>query len=267
MAKLNKDYTLVKINNVRERIQSQIDNSLKEFIKHDIEFIDGNNEKQVNSFFIKNKNINEVRPQRAGVVGHWMTSYNIFKYIVENDIDRLLVIEDDAILSPTFVRDLEICINELPDDFDFFTAYQDIPGLYNCVLPKSLIVGRTPVKDQPKPDANYIHPDWDIGSELIVKAYQKRGTVAYIISKNAAQLMIDSIIKNGFGVSRSYGTTIEEPLYLLSIKDKVLGYQMNPYAKMDKLVTIEKTVPGTDTESQIRDTPYLHLNKTWSKNG
>jgi GR25 family glycosyltransferase involved in LPS biosynthesis len=60
-------------------------------------------------------------PPLPGELGIWVSYINIFKYIVENKIDRLLVIEDDASLSDHFVPELKICLNELPEDFDFLS--------------------------------------------------------------------------------------------------------------------------------------------------
>ena len=266
MAQLNKDYMLVKISNKRSRVQTSIRDQLSSFNEHTTDFVNGFNLDEIKDFFNKNKEVTEIRRIRAGVVGHWMTSYNIYKYLVTNNIEQLLILEDDAILSKTFVEDLEKCIKELPDNFEFFTAYQNVYTMYNCTLPKLKVMSKMPIRYQPKPEKDYIHSDWDVHSNLVVRTYQKQGTVAYIITKSGAEKMIDHIIKNGFGKSRTYSTTIEEPLYLKSMNDEMLGYQLNPYAKIDSLVTIEKTVKGTDTESQIRNTPYLYLSELGGDN-
>jgi GR25 family glycosyltransferase involved in LPS biosynthesis len=56
-----------------------------------------------------------------GELGIWVSYINIFKYIVKNKIDRLLVIEDDADLSDRFVDELYLCLKDLPEDFDFLS--------------------------------------------------------------------------------------------------------------------------------------------------
>ena len=56
-----------------------------------------------------------------GELGIWVSYINIFKYIVKSKIDRLLVIEDDADLSNTFIDELALCLKDLPEDFDFLS--------------------------------------------------------------------------------------------------------------------------------------------------
>lgn len=58
-------------------------------------------------------------PPLPGELGIWVSYINIFKYIVSNKVDKLLVIEDDATLSDNFVNQLLIYLQELPEDFDF----------------------------------------------------------------------------------------------------------------------------------------------------
>jgi GR25 family glycosyltransferase involved in LPS biosynthesis len=264
MAILKKDYMLVKISDNRKRTQENIKNYLNGFNRHETEFVNGFNIDEIKNFFIKNPEVKENRIKKVGEIGHWMTSFNIYKYIVNNNLDHLLILEDDAILSNTFIEDLSLCINELPENFEFFTAYQNIKSLYNCAYPKSQIMVRGPIKNYSNHNKKIIHPDWDIGSDLVVRTYQKHGTVAYIINKIGAQKMIDLIINNGFGMSRSYSSTIEQLLYLSSMNDIILGYQMSPYATINRLVTIEETIKNTDTESQIKDTPFLNLGQIWN---
>jgi GR25 family glycosyltransferase involved in LPS biosynthesis len=62
-----------------------------------------------------------------GELGIWVSTLNVFKYIVDNSIDKFLILEDDAILSENFVKYFEIAIKDLPEDFDFLSLsyFQD----------------------------------------------------------------------------------------------------------------------------------------------
>jgi GR25 family glycosyltransferase involved in LPS biosynthesis len=56
-----------------------------------------------------------------GELGIFVSYINIFKYIIENQIDKLLVIEDDAALLDNFVDLLLLYLDDLPEDFDFLS--------------------------------------------------------------------------------------------------------------------------------------------------
>jgi GR25 family glycosyltransferase involved in LPS biosynthesis len=56
-----------------------------------------------------------------GELGIWVSYINIFKYIIEKKIEKLLIIEDDATLADNFVEQMLLCLNDLPKDFDFLS--------------------------------------------------------------------------------------------------------------------------------------------------
>lgn len=96
----------------------------------DIKYINGNN---VNAKeIIKNTGINldcwkpydgRALPPIPGEYGFFATVLSYFQYILDHKIDRLLVIEDDAILLEDFMSSFNKCIDELPEDFDFLSLY------------------------------------------------------------------------------------------------------------------------------------------------
>lgn len=54
-----------------------------------------------------------------GEIGVSISHYNIWKYIVENNMGKVFILEDDAIdISYQFNRYLEIIFNEVPDNWD-----------------------------------------------------------------------------------------------------------------------------------------------------
>ena len=54
------------------------------------------------------------KPEIACAVTH----IEIYKYIIDHDIEHAIVFEDDAILLPDFAKNIKRTINELPPDFD-----------------------------------------------------------------------------------------------------------------------------------------------------
>lgn len=261
MVELKKEYLLIKINDQRQRTQKQIEDKLFEFNRHYVECIDGKNTQSIINFFNANPEIKETRPMRYGYVGHWLTFINIFKYIVENNIDQLLILEDDAILSETFIEDLQTYMKDLPEDYDFFMIYQSLAALHNCIFSKRDLLSRFPLRFKEIKQINTVHQDWDIGSKYIVRAYQNVGSVGQIISYSGAKKMLELTIKNGLGSTRSDSGSLDEVLYVNSKRGILNGYQPNPYSGLNKMITIENSIKGTDTETQLQGTDRIELDK------
>jgi GR25 family glycosyltransferase involved in LPS biosynthesis len=259
MANLNKDYAIVKINDKRIKTQKKIQEQLSSLTQHFPKCVDGKNEEEVILFFKNNPNIKELRPIRSGYLGHWMSFLNILKYMLENDIESLLVLEDDAILSSNFIHDLDLCLGETPDDYDFFIAYPSMPNAKNYLFSKNDVNKRVPSRIKIPEDMKTIHQDWYIGSDYVVKTYQRFGSVGQVFSKKGAKKIIELTEKNGFGTSRLQEKPFDMTIYTHSFEGILNGYQANPNLNIDSLVTINDTIAGTDNETQIQGTKYVHL--------
>jgi GR25 family glycosyltransferase involved in LPS biosynthesis len=261
MATLNKEYVLVKINDKRLKTQQKIQSDLSSFKRHYVECIDGHNEEAVKDFFKKNQNIKESRPMRAGYLGHWLTFLNILTYIVENNIDNLLVLEDDAILSETFIQDLEMYMSYVPEDCDFLMIYDSVPNKNNYLFNKKDVNLRVPQRVKITEDMINIHPDWDIGSKYIVRTYQRFGSVGQVFFNSGAKKIIKLTEKNGLGKSRWEGKAFDMTMYQYSFEGLINGYQPNPKHHLNKMITIEETIKGTSNETQIQLTKSVNLEK------
>lgn len=62
-------------------------------------------------------------PPLPGELGIWVSTMNIWQYIVDNKIEKMLVLEDDILLKNDFIDNFNRCLKELPDDFDFLSLY------------------------------------------------------------------------------------------------------------------------------------------------
>ena len=62
-------------------------------------------------------------PPLPGELGIWVSTTNIWKYIIDNKIDKFLILEDDITLKENFLDTLTDCLNDLPKDFDFLSLY------------------------------------------------------------------------------------------------------------------------------------------------
>jgi GR25 family glycosyltransferase involved in LPS biosynthesis len=62
-------------------------------------------------------------PPLPGELGIWVSTINVWEYIVENKIDKMLVLEDDIALQDNFVDSFNLFTKDLPKDFDFLSLY------------------------------------------------------------------------------------------------------------------------------------------------
>lgn len=62
-------------------------------------------------------------PALPGEYGVWVSTVNVWKYIIDNKIEKFLLLEDDISLNNDFVEELNKCLNDLPNDFDFLSLY------------------------------------------------------------------------------------------------------------------------------------------------
>lgn len=266
MATLNKDYSIIKINEKRLKTQLKIEQDLSKFTRHYFDCVDGHDQNSVKQFFINNSNIKDIRPTRAGYLGHWISFLNGLNYIIKNDLESLIILEDDAILSKTFIQDLEVYMSNMPEDYDFFMLYESLPNANNYMFSKKDVRLRVPQRVKITEDMKTINSDWDIGSKHIVRTYQRFGSVGQIFSNSGAKKIIELTEKNGFGKSRWQSKPFDMTMYEYSFDGLLNGYQPNPNCELNSLVTIEETIPGTDNETQIQGTKYIHIDKILEKN-
>ena len=112
----------------------------------------------------------------------WATTISILNYIVDNDIDSLLVLEDDAVLLDDFVEVYSKCVDDLPTTFDLFSAYS-----------LKFIYGDNQILQH-----NFLRDECDIGSKYIHKAYDAAaGCQAMLYSLSGAKTILKSIKNDG----------------------------------------------------------------------
>jgi len=108
-----------------------------------------------------------------GEYGIWVSTINVLKYIVNNKIDKLLVLEDDIILKENFVPTLEKSVLELQNNFDFLSLYW-FDG------------------------QNHIDERTDIGLEYIHKSLnQYSGAQAMLYSYSGASKILKAVKRKG----------------------------------------------------------------------
>lgn len=250
------NYCIISLSDQRKIFIDEINKELLDkMVYHDIEYVDANNNDNIKKFFSINKDITETRCYKKGFIGHYMSQINVLKYCIKNNIDNMLILEDDAILCKNFYENFINLTNNLPKNFDFFVLFKDLHRPNYHLVSKLMSRSFNPVEiDLSLNDNHFIHPDWDIKNDLIVKAYQKVGTVGYLVSLEGCKKILKIIEKNGFGTSRKNATSYDEILYFFSKFDLLKGYQVNPYYNKEQPITTLPSVKETPSESTIRYT-------------
>lgn len=125
-------YTIMHVN---DRAKQNMDHN-KVILKNleyvdDISFFNGNEGNAwdiLNHINIKTKDVWNPYDGRSseplpGEYGVWLSTLNIFQYIVDNSIDVLLVLEDDITLAKDATEKLKLFMSELPEGWDFLSLY------------------------------------------------------------------------------------------------------------------------------------------------
>lgn len=205
-------------------------NILKDFeYIDDIPFINGNEvdgEAILNSRGIKTSTWlpydGRNTPPVPGEYGVLISFLNMLEYIVEKDIDDLLLIEDDVTLNDNFINTLDLCIKDLPINYDFLSlAYPN--------------------------EQNHVSDETDIGLEHIHRSYnQFAGNMATVFSKNGAKKII-KIIKR-FGMEYNSDSIIFKNSAMKSLN----GYSVKP--SDTRLVTHSNTFKSIIDPDNKRET-------------
>jgi GR25 family glycosyltransferase involved in LPS biosynthesis len=221
-------YTIVHIND-RSKENMDYNKSILsdfEYVK-DIEFFNGN---EGNAWDVINHK--EIRqdvwspydgrsfPPLPGELGIWVSTINVWEYIIDNDIDMFLMLEDDIRISKDFVLNLQLCLNDLPKDFDFLSLYY--------------------FEEQ-----NNFDEGTDIGSKYIHKALTQYSAGQAMIYSNAGAKKLLKVLKR-----KGIQYTADCFIFRQCHEEVVNGYSVIP----DNLVFLEhdyKNIKSTiDPENQ-----------------
>jgi GR25 family glycosyltransferase involved in LPS biosynthesis len=166
------DYHIIYINDERknniDNINEQINGKL-----HNIKSVNAKDPLEKTKFFDKNKDFYlSWTGFKDGEIGNFASHYNAWKYVIENNLDRLLVFEDDAIIDSLFAIQYNLFLDFCPKDYDVFSMFV-AENQYNR-FNKS-----------------------DIINSYISKGYQDWSTLCYVISNGGAHKLVNYIKKNG----------------------------------------------------------------------
>jgi GR25 family glycosyltransferase involved in LPS biosynthesis len=216
-------YTIVRIN---DRAKNQIVHN-KNILKNlqyvnDIVFCNGNKEnaKEIVSAMGIDPNTwspyeeNDNRPTYLpGEIGIWVSCINIFIYMIDHGIDKMLVLEDDCLLDESFQEVFNSSIKELPKGWDFLSLYY--PENQNLITLQS-----------------------DIGLKNIHKSVnQMAGIVAMLYSLSGAKKILRLVKEKGIEY------TVDCFIYRQAELGLLNGYSLKP--KCDTIVKHADTKTGS----------------------
>jgi GR25 family glycosyltransferase involved in LPS biosynthesis len=202
-------YTIISVN---DRAKKQINTNKKTLKSFDyvsgIEFFNGNKGNAwdiINHMGIKTDVWKPYDgrqfPPLPGEYGIWLSTINVLKHIVKNDLKSLLVLEDDILLEKTAEKNILAALDDLPESWDFLSLYH--------------------FEDQ-----NQYSSETDIGSSLIHKSINQPAGAQAIIYSNAGARKILRLLKRK-GIEYTSDCFIFEQSRLGFIN----GYSIIPGAK------------------------------------
>jgi len=115
-----------------------------------------------------------------GIKGCALSHHSIWQYMINNDLNNVMVFEDDAIIDENFDRDLQHVWNHLPKDYDIIYFGSIFGGLDNSIM-------NTLFK-------KVIGIDNEEINEFVHKSKGTAGTHALMISRQGAKKFINKKI-------------------------------------------------------------------------
>ena len=106
---------------------------------------------------------------KPGELGIWASNYTAWKNFLKTDYDYVILMEDDIVLTDNFNSKLVSYLDELPDNWDIFTAY--IPTFGNIRYEKR-------------------KNELLIGKENVCKVYQSWSCLCYVVSRSGAERLM-----------------------------------------------------------------------------
>ena len=164
----NIDFHIIYINDERIKNRIDIENKLHA-IKHQITSLNAKDQQKKSEFLENNKDFKIAWEHfKDGEIGNFGSHYLSWKYVVDNNLDKLLIFEDDAIIDDNFLDMYNLFIEYCPSDYDVF----------------SMFVHENQFDRFRKSDRI---------NDYIAKGYQDWSTLCYVVSNSGAKKMINYV--------------------------------------------------------------------------
>ena len=159
------DYHIIHINDERKTNRDQINNVVNGNLK-EIFSLNANDVSEIDKFFFNNKQFKIIwEGYKPGEFGNFASHYSAWKYVIENNLDSLLVFEDDVLIHDDFMEKYTTIMDNVPSDYDVMSVFVDKNQYPRC-----------------RPD-HYIN-------KYITKGYQDWSTLCYVVSRQGAEKLV-----------------------------------------------------------------------------
>lgn len=176
-------YTIISIgDDSREEKRQAIRNEMSKIPQcievTDIEFCNAYDEDQRKRF--SQKDYEFLWTPKMGEFGIWHSTIACWEYLVESDLDALIMFEDDAILHKDFTWMFDVYSNQLPDNWGLFTLFvpHDQHNDYKHYGQMFFETGA---------------PQFQFGANDICRVYQGYGGPANMYSKAGAERLLERL--------------------------------------------------------------------------
>ncbi len=166
------------------------------------------------NFINDDDNFNPEFNFKIGEVGVWASNYTAWNNLLNSEYDAALLFEDDLVLSEKFYESLNLLIDWLPEDWDFFSVF--------C-HPNQLD------RYDSRNDVN----------KIITRAYQDWSMLCYMVSRSGAEKALKEM-KSGFNQPIDW--------FVFRNQDKFNVYTLHP-----SLINIVNLADLPTTIQQIED--------------
>jgi len=216
-------YTIIHVNDrAKENIEYN-KNILKDYeYVNDIEFFNGNIKNPWDEMHHRNIRTDSWNPYDGrtfpplpGELGIWLSVINTWDYIVENNIEYMLVLEDDVKLNESAIENLQILLDELPQDWSFLSLHY--------------FDGQNNFDESTNIDAKYIHRSINQLSAGQAIIYSKSGATKLkkLVRRKGIEYTSDCFIFEQSRVGSISG---------YSIKPDTINFLVHDYKKIKSLI-------------------------------
>lgn len=165
------DYHVIYINDERINNRNMID-SIISGTRQDIKSLNAKDPGLLSEFYIDNPEFRVSIQPKLGEIGNFGSHYLAWKYLINSNLNFLLVFEDDSIIHEDFMEKYALALSSVPEDFDVLSIYID------------------------SNQYDRFHQS-DHVNKYIAKGYQDWSTLCYLVSRQGAEKLVRYVVENG----------------------------------------------------------------------
>lgn len=169
-------YHIISLDDSRAVNKNSIQDEMGIFDRVNVGVLDARVDSNLKQFLYTNRDFKmNLDNPKVGEIGCFGSHFLAWKYLVDSELDYLVIFEDDAMVEKGFKEKLIDRLHQLPEDYDVFSVYAD-DNQDDRFRPKHAV------------------------SEFISKGYQDWSTLCYVVSKKGAKRLLEVMSENGMNM-------------------------------------------------------------------